>query len=153
MAATPKGLHPSAQGCRTRLPWVAWRAEDESVIFNLEEVAACTAPTSRRRASERHNPFGVGSHRAPGRPKVAEYGNLGLWDAIPLGLGPKCPTATNLDRSSEKAHRDQGVQQSHFYTHPWAPLLDLENISRHEGRPRRDARRRESENALDENAH
>ena len=43
IVTTPKGLQPSAQGCRTRLPWVTWRTEDESVIFNLEEVAAYTA--------------------------------------------------------------------------------------------------------------
>ena len=42
-----------------------------------------------------HNPFGVGTYRDRD-PKVAEYSNLGLRDAIPLGLPPKCPNSRLL---------------------------------------------------------
>ena len=100
-AATPEGVASFSPG----LPYSATLGDVSAprtsrFIFNLEEVAACTAPTSRRLASERRNPFGVGKPSRSGRPKVAEYGNLGLWVAIPLGLSLKfpIPAHTSMDR-------------------------------------------------------
>ncbi|HYV05964.1 MAG TPA: hypothetical protein VFB82_15315, partial [Blastocatellia bacterium] len=42
-AATPKGLHPVAQGCRTRLPWVTSGADDNLFFTSkrLRLAAAC----------------------------------------------------------------------------------------------------------------
>ena len=77
---TPKGLHRSAQGCCTRLPW------------ETDDLRRPT-PTGWW-LSEGHNPFRVATQFAVG-PKVAEYSNLGLWDATPFGVA-STPTEVGL---------------------------------------------------------
>ena len=74
--AIPTGLHPTAQGCCTQLPWVSVRFD-----ANLERGCGIAA----RGAWGLRNPFRVRANM-PRAPKVAEYGNLGLCARTPLGL-------------------------------------------------------------------
>jgi hypothetical protein len=82
--ATPKGLHLSAQGCRTRLPWVtvAHRGRvsygatptgswPPAVTTHLQHVLSC-------HLARETQPLWGWNPIAIRCPKVAEYGNLGL---------------------------------------------------------------------------
>jgi hypothetical protein len=66
------------------------------INFNLEEVAA---------RFQRRNPIGLGSSLES--PKVAEYGNLGLWDEIPLGLGGALAPQSRLTNSAIAVHTER----------------------------------------------
>src|ERR1700730_9695514 len=77
---TPKGLHLSAQGCGTRLPWGWCRANAQSIVDDNPEGVVATVPSRHVRLFiiriARRNHVGVGSGNIC--PKVAQYANLGL---------------------------------------------------------------------------
>ena len=83
---TPKGLHLSAQGCRTRLPWVtvSRRVRVRCWWPTPEGLRPTAAVTQRGLVSlfiipgaRGATPLGLGPVAIP-RPKVGEYDNLGL---------------------------------------------------------------------------
>src|SRR6185436_17927198 len=84
---TPKGLHPTAQGCRTRLPWVSG-AVRTSCHFQPRRGCGLDTPCFVVLAKERCNPFGVGTDCCSHVPKVAEYGNPWAVGRNPIGIWP-----------------------------------------------------------------
>jgi hypothetical protein len=85
--ATPKrGLHLSAQGCRTRLPWVMVpRRRSRRLVTTPKGVAAygsrCTnaaTPGCTLFESREAQPLQGWHESLASCPKVAEYDNLGL---------------------------------------------------------------------------
>src|SRR6185436_20469926 len=89
------GVAPSSPG----LPYSATLGNGAArctVVRRTRNPEGVAATSSERTAPSRHfvpsfhfesrNPFGGWSASGDERPKVAEYGNLGLQDAIPLGL-------------------------------------------------------------------
>gem|GEM_PF-6097339 len=81
-AASPKGIRPTAQGCRVaRLPWVRQRMDT-----NPKGVA----PNATRRSQSGRNPFGVDTPFVDIPRVAAQRGNPGLLDGIPLGFIRRC---------------------------------------------------------------
>jgi len=99
----PKGLRPTAQGCRTRLPWVSdgsvptsHRSQPQKGLRSSIAVSLAGRFVLHRRHA---TPVGSEAVKTP-VPRVAEYGNLGLEDAIPLGL-----SETFVARESKSGER------------------------------------------------
>src|SRR5881296_3115268 len=91
--AIPTGLHPTAQGCCTQLPWVSVRFD-----ANLEGGCGIAA----RGAWGLGNPFRVRAN-LPRAPKVAEYGNLGLRFATTSWLGDKLKFVWRMSMSLNRS--------------------------------------------------
>jgi|GEM_PF-4932160 len=90
--ATPTGLHLKAQGCCTQLPWDT-NPHDPT---NPNGVVACTNLCTNPMMNDKRSLYFPrkpqprwGWLASRPRPKVAEYGNLGLRDSTPLGLSHK----------------------------------------------------------------
>src|ERR1700692_3400722 len=91
LRAIPTGLHLTAQGCCTRLPWDRYCARPNpggvAPGNSNDEQPNVAVLCSGHRS---HNPLGVAINNrlcvGAAIPRVAEYGNPGLRDSTPLGL-------------------------------------------------------------------
>jgi hypothetical protein len=88
---TPKGLHLSAQGCCTRLPWGSCPANAQSVVDDNPEGVPATVPVQPRSGCSSFESLGA-TPLALGRPQYLSQGSRvpQPWAVRcnPVGIGP-----------------------------------------------------------------